>query len=200
MIINIIGNCDKRPVLYTVMKVCQTLGDVLVVTSSSRLLRLSNTRENFGHYQNTMIAVTQEGIDDFFDNFQYDLSDFEYTIVDNITLGEADLVIYVEGLIKDESEMDTLEYIDEFETIELYRGRLFDAKTMYNLECFEAYANMQPIGSKVAEAVCKILSKAFNKDYKMLLEIAMQEAPLPDTSGKRNMSGTKLPKFLKGGK
>ena len=43
MVINIIGDCDKRPVLYTVMKICQTLGDVLLVSSSSRLMRLSDT-------------------------------------------------------------------------------------------------------------------------------------------------------------
>ena len=84
MVINIIGDCDKRPVLYTVMKICQTLGDVLLVSSSSRLMRLSDTNASYGHYQNTMVTVTQEGIDDFFDNFEYDLADFEFVIIDNI--------------------------------------------------------------------------------------------------------------------
>ena len=84
MIINIIGNCDKRPVLYTVMKICQTLGDVLVITNNARLLRLSDTWDSFGHYQNTMIAYTQEGIDDFLDDFAY-LIDFDR--IDQIAVG-----------------------------------------------------------------------------------------------------------------
>lgn len=159
MIINIIGNCDKRPVLYTVMKICQTLGDVLVITNNARLLRLSDTRDSFGHYQNTMIAYTQEGIDDFLDDFNYDFNDFEYTIVDNIVLAEANLTIYVEGLLKDESEMDLLEYIESYQTIELYKGNLLGPKTLRNLECFEAFANMQPISAKLAERVAVLLEK-----------------------------------------
>lgn len=182
MIINIIGDCDKRPVLYTVMKICQTLGDVLLVTNNSRLIRLSNTRENYGHYQNTMIAITHEGIDDFFENFEYDLEDFEYVIIDNIVSAEADLFIYVEGLLASEHEMDTLEYIDDYKTIRLYKGNMLSSRVMYNLEVFEAYVNMQPIGQKVAEAVSKILAEAFGKDPKMITEIAMLEHPAPDTT------------------
>ena len=189
MVINIIGDCDKRPVLYTVMKICQTLGDVLLVSNSTRLIRLSNTRESYGHYQNTMVAITQDGIDDFFENFEYDLEDFEYTIVDNIPLAEADLVIYVEGLIQSEGEMDVLEYIDDYKTIKLYKGHLLSANTLYNLECFEAYENMQPIGQKVAEAVSKIMAEAMDKDPKMITEIAMLENPAPDKSGNRAKKG-----------
>lgn len=189
MIINIIGDCDKRAVLYTVMKVCQTLGDVLLVSNNTRLMRLSNTRENYGHYQNTMIAITQDGIDDFFEDFEYDLEDFEYVIVDNIVLAEADLVLYVEGLLPSESEMDTLEYIEDYKTIKLYKGNMLTNRVMYNLECFEAYANMQPIGQKVAEVVSKYLAEAFDKDPKMITEIAMQEHPAPDTSKPRTKMG-----------
>ena len=196
MIINIIGNCDKRPVLYTVMKICQTLGDVLVITNNARLLRLSDTRDSFGHYQNTMIAYTQEGIDDFLDDFNYDFNDFEYTIVDNIVLAEANLTIYVEGLLKDESEMDLLEYIESYQTIELYKGNLLGPKTLRNLECFEAFANMQPISAKLAERVSVLLGEALDKDPKMLQEIAMQEDPSPDTSGKRQVGPGKRGKLL----
>ena len=71
MIVNIIGECDKRPVLYTCMKILQNIGDVLLISNSSRLMRLSDTRDIGGHYQNTMIAVTMDGIDDFFDDFKY---------------------------------------------------------------------------------------------------------------------------------
>lgn len=172
MIINIIGDCDKRPVLYTVMKICQSLGDVLLVSSSSRLIRLSDTRESYGHYQNTMVAITQEGIDDFFEDFMYDLTDFEFTIIDNIVSAEADLVIYVKGMIESDNEKDNLEYIDNYETIDLYKGRLVDSNTMLRCEEFEALRDLCPIGNKVAEKVAPIMAKYLNTDAKKILGLA----------------------------
>ena len=182
MIINIIGDCDKRPVLYTVMKICQTLGDVLVVTNSTRLVRLSDTRDSYGHYQNSMIAITQEdGIDEFFANFDYDLDDFENVIVDNIPLAEAELTIYVEGLTQSETEADLLAYIEGYKTIKLYKGNLIDGKTLRNCEEFEAFRTMCPIGSKIANKVAIILAEAYNKPVSVFEKIAMQPNPAPAT-------------------
>ena len=189
MVINLIGDCDKRPVLYTAIKICQTLGDVLVVSNNTSLMRLSDTRENYGHYQNTMIAITQDGIDDFLDNFDYAIEDFEYMIVDNMPVAEADLVLYVESLVQSVDEMDILEYIDSYETIHLYKGGLTTGNVLKNMEIFEAYRNMQPISPKLASTVAKIFAKAMDKDPKMLEEIAMLENPTPDTSGSSKKIG-----------
>lgn len=172
MIINIIGDCDKRPVLYTVMKICQSLGDVLLVSSSSRLIRLSDTRESYGHYQNTMVAITQDGIDDFFEDFMYDLTDFEFTIIDNIVSAEADLVIYVKGMVESDNEKDNLEYIENYETIDLYKGHIVDANVMLRCEEFEALRDLCPIGNKVAEKVAPIMAKYLNSDTKKILGLA----------------------------
>lgn len=185
MVINIIGDCDKRPVLYTVMKICQTLGDVLLVSNSTRLNRLSDTRELYGHYQNTMIAITQDGIDDFFEQFKYDLSDFEFVIVDNITIAEADFTLYVEGMTQSETEQDALEYIEDYATIKLYKGNLLNKAVLYNMEEFEALRTMCPISEAVAGEVAKALAKVLNKDPKVLKEIAMVQNPAPDKSGLR---------------
>lgn len=174
MVINVIGECDKRPVLYTIMKICQTLGDVLIVSNNTRLKRLSDTRETYGHYQNTMIAITADGIDDFFEDFMYDLSDFEFVVIDNIVKADADLYIYVKGYSVSEFESDTMEYIDEYETIELYKGKLLDSKTLLACEEFEAFSDMCPINSKVAEKVATILAKKLNKPVKNLIGIANQ--------------------------
>lgn len=181
MVINIIGDCDKRPVLYTVMKICQTLGDVLLVSSSSRLARLSDNRENFGHYQNVMIAITQDGIDDFFEDFSYNLEDFEYVIIDNIVAAEADLTIYVEGLVRSELEEDLLAYIDDYETIPLYKGKLLDAHTLYNCEEFESLRTMCPIGPKIAAKVAAIMASRFGKPAKNFEAMAMAKNPAPAT-------------------
>lgn len=191
MVINIIGDCDKRPVLYTVMKICQTLGDVLLVSSSSRLMRLSDTNASYGHYQNTMVTVTQEGIDDFFDNFEYDLDDFEFVIIDNIISADADVYIYVEGMTQSENEADMLEYIEKYETIKLYKGKLIDKNTLYHCEEFEAMRNMCPIGQAIATKVAQILAPHFGvtgKNVEQFTKIAMTMNPTPDTESKKRKS------------
>ena len=175
MIINIIGDCDKRPVLFTVMKICQTYGDVLLVSNSSRLSRLSDTGDTYGHYQNCMIAITQDGIDDFFETFMYDITDFEYIIVDNIITADADLVIYVAGLTQSSNEKDNLEYIEDYETVELYKGKLIDANTLMRCEEFEATGDMCTIAPKVAEKISGILAKHLNVDPKKIYTVAMTQ-------------------------
>lgn len=173
MVVNIIGECDKRPVLYTCMKILQNLGDVLLVSSSSRLMRLSDTREIGGHYQNTMIAVTADGIDDFFEDFKYDLSDFEHVIVDNIQITEADITIFVEGMSISAIEKEMLEYIDSYETIQLYKGNMLDSRTLYNLEQFESLRDMCAINQAVAEKVAKCIAKVTGKPAKNYLAMAL---------------------------
>lgn len=174
MVINLIGDCDKRPVLYTLMKICQGLGDVLMVTSSSRLIRLSDTKETYGHYQNTMIAVTQEGIDDFFSEFMYHIGDFDFTIIDNIISAEADFVIYVKGMVESEEEKDNLEYIENYETIQLFNGKYINDKTLLRCEEFEACKTMCPINNKLAETIAIMLAKQLNVDPKNLVKIALE--------------------------
>ena len=187
MRINLIGECDKRSVLYTLMKICQGLGDVLLVTSSSRINRLSDTRDTYGHYQNTMIAVTHEGLDDFLENFVYDLVDFNYVIIDNIVDADADLTIYVQGYVQSEQEKENLEYLDSYATIKLYSDKLLDANTPYKLEEFEAMRDMCVVAPKVASKVAAILSQATGISAKNLEGIALKNTsiPVPKSSSKK---------------
>ena len=175
MIINIIGDCDKRAVLYTVMKICQRLGDVALITSSSRLIRLSDTKADFGHYQNTMIAVTQDGIDDFWEQFRYGNDDFDFVIIDNIIDAEADVHIYCKGMVQSEDEENAIEYIENLNVIDLYKGRMLSGDTLYRCEEFEALRNMCVISPKIADVVANILAKPFNTTAKNLFKIATTE-------------------------
>lgn len=172
MTISVIGDCDTRPVIYTLMKICQSLGDVLMVTSNNRLLRLSDTRDSFGHYQNTMIGYTTDGIDNFWEDCIYDLSDFEYIIIDNMITAEAGVVIYCRGLLESEEEKDNLEYIETYTTIDLYAGDLAGKQTLFNCEEFEAYKDMCPINPKLAEKVAAALAEPFGMRKDSLVKIA----------------------------
>ena len=172
MIINIIGACDKRPVLYSCMKILQEFGDVLLITSSSRLIRLSDTGESCGHYQNTMICVTQDGIDDCFAQLHYAPEDFDYIIIDNVVSADADATIFVEGMKMSESDEYTLSLLDEYSTIKLYKDKLVESQTLYKLEQFEALADMCPMTPKVVTAVCKAMSPVLNVQADRLAKIA----------------------------
>ncbi len=176
MIINIVGDCDKRPVLYTVMKICQTLGDTLLVTTDNRMLRLSDTRENQGHYQNVMIAVATDGIDDFFEEFIYGPQDFANVIVDGMVSADADTTIYVKGLMPSEEEEDMLEYLDEYSTIKLYEGKAASSPMFLNCEKFEAFKTFAPINATIAAEVADALAKVANTSAVNLSKIAMAPA------------------------
>lgn len=190
MRINLIGECDKRAVLYTLMKICQGLGDVLLVTSSSRIMRLSDTRDTYGHYQNTMIAVTHDGLDDFLENFVYDLVDFNFVIIDNIVDADADLTIYVQGYTQTEIEKDTLEYLDSYATIKLYSEKLLDSNTPYKLEEFESMRDMCVVAPKVIPKLSAILATATGVPAKNIEGIASKDTSIPvPKSGKKSLFG-----------
>ena len=196
MVINLIGDTDKRPVLYTIMKVCQMLGDVLLVTNSSRLIRLSDTHESMGHCQNVMIAVTQEGIDDFWSSFPYEVSDFEYVIVDNIIIADADVTIHVQGMASSDYEQDALAYLENYEIISMYPKHLVDLQAIYACEEFEAYHDFCPISQKLAVEVCAVMAKYSKIPEKDLVAMAMKPTSThpkvaPNLTVKTNASKTK---------
>lgn len=190
MLISLVGDCDKRPVLYSVLKICQALGDVLLVTDDPKALRLSDTGASEGHYQNCMIAYTEDGIDEFLQGFAYGTSDFEYIIVCNMVTFDADLTIYVKSLIQSDDEEAMLEYLDAYETIEIFNGRCIDKSTMLRVEEFEAYKNMPPMNAGIVNEVAKCLATKLRKDAKSIAEIGMVQNPAPDTA---KSSSSKLP-------
>lgn len=206
MIINIVGDCDKRPVLYTVMKICQTLGDTLLVSKDNRILRLSDTRENQGHYQNVMVAIATEGIDDFFEEFLYSQQEFTNIIVDGMVSADADITLYVKGLMSSDEEMDMLEYLDEYKTIKLYEGKAATSSAFLQCEKFEAFRTFAPINAAIAAEVADALSSVLKASAVNLSKIAMAPAVGSNPGKARNIGGGSAIKagkkglFGKGGK
>lgn len=181
MIINVIGSGDNRPVIYTLLKICQCLGDVLLVSPRDYIYRLSNTEESLGHYQNILVAQTTEGIDDFYTDFQYDISDFSYTIVENLLDAKADLTIYVKGLDTSVEE-DVLEYVENYVTIDLYNPLVHKGFPMLCIEEFEALRDLCSMPESIASEVCHAIAKAFAMPERDLVTIAMNnptKAPKP---------------------
>lgn len=172
MIVNVVGDCDKRAVIYTLMKIFQTLGDVLFVTNNSYFRRLSDTGESGGHYQNTMIAFTNGGIGDFFEEFRYDYEDFAHVILDNVIEADADLTIHVYSMLDSEQTKDSLEYLEDVQEIGLWNNKGIGA-AYAACERFEAFKVMTPMPQSIVTPVAQILSKPLKATVDNLLKIAM---------------------------
>ncbi len=175
MIISVIGDCDKRPVIYCMIKVMQEFGSVLYLTSNSSALRLTPNRLSGEHYQNTMVVYTEDGFDDYFDNCGYTPDDFGCVLLDNVECAEADLTVYVAGMVQSPAESAVLEYTEEYSTINLFSRSVYDGSIMRKVEEFEAFSNLCPMPYKVVSAVVPVLSKLHLAESKALMKIANRE-------------------------
>lgn len=176
MIVNVIGDCDKRPVIYTLMKIFQTLGDVLFVTNNSYFRKLSETGESGGHYQNVMIAFTNEGLGDFFEEFRYDYGDFSHVILDNLQAAEADLNIHCYSLLDSEYVKDMLEYLDDVHGINLWTDKGIGAAPLA-CEKFEAFRVMTPMPISIVMQVANIVAPGLKASVDNVIKIAMAVPP-----------------------
>ena len=88
MQISIVGECDKRPFIYTLLDVCQYLGDVLFVTPDRSYEHFMEDKEKvgdiiLGDFQNITIAISDHTPDDFLRSSGYDNESFDFIIYDN---------------------------------------------------------------------------------------------------------------------
>ena len=205
MIVNVIGDCDKRPVIYSLMKIFQTLGDVLLVTNNSYYRRLSDTGESGGHYQNVMLAFTNEGVDDFFEEFRYDYDDFSYVILDNVITGDADVSIHCYSLVDSDNIKEMIEYIDDIKGINIWDNK---GVSSYAAACerFEAYKLMHPMPAPIVREIALILAEPLKASAENVYKIGTtipagaesvkpQSRPVGPKGGKKSM----FPSFGKKG-
>lgn len=197
MMVSVMGECDTRPVLYTLMKICQGLGDVLLITGNRRLLRMVDTHASGGHVQNVMVGIADEdeGVDDFFEDFPYDIEDFEYIIADNLLAAETNCIIYARGLIQSETEESQLTYVDKYEVIDVFKSKLSDNNTLIRCEEFETLQDFCTINNKLTAEVAKVIAEYFRIDAGKLTEIGNAQATnkristLPSTKPKKGLLG-----------
>ena len=194
MVISVVGETDTRPLLYTLMKLCQGLGDVLVVSTSSRIQILSDTRESGGFYQNCMIAYTDDGLDIFLKDFGYTLKDFNFILLDNITAGEADITFHVSGLNPSDDELELLSYLENVVEFEQYSSKNLNG-VFLNLEKFEGYKMMNQINPAISSFVATKLGPLLKLDPKNLVGILNTENPAP--ASKKSAKKSPLAKLLK---
>lgn len=176
MVISILGQTDKRPVLYTLMKLAQTLGDCCVVTSDVRATRLIDGAK-YGHYQNIFMAVTTATQDEIFSEIHYTKEDFEFFIFDcrDQIPDYSDLVIYVGGAGKmTEDEETLLDMFGEYKTINLGFG---DKCIPYSVDMFkfveqaEGLKHLGPAPSQIASRLATFLTEPLKIPAKDIVKV-----------------------------
>ncbi len=173
MTINVVGTGDNRPVIYTLLKVCQTLGDVLLVSNRDYIFRLSSTAESGGHYQNVMVGYAEAGIDDFYSTFSHDKEDFFYVITENAVDADADLTVFIKSMSKDANEA-VLEFLDTYATIEQFNALTCKDPVFARIEEFEGLRDMCSMPQPIVEEVANVAAKSLDLSVKNFISIAMK--------------------------
>lgn len=165
MTIAVYGQTDKRPVIYTIMKLLQSMGDTLLVTNDRHYRRLIPDEADVGHYQNILIAVTDAMPDEIGSELGYDFDDFEHFIFDGTIPDNADLVLFVEGCVISEVEQETLDYLDSYASIGLGYGKNsvpYTVEMFKRVELIEGKKYLMEIDKKITKKLATILSKPLN--------------------------------------
>lgn len=186
MVISVIGETDKRPFIYTTLKLCQFLGDVLFVTNSRHYARLIEDKEeglevSAGHFQNTFIVITDKTPDDARIAVGYNNEDYDFIIYDNVLDPESDLIIYVAGCEMSEWEDYQLGYMDssDYVTINFGFGKKnvlpYNGNMFKNCEIVESKRTLIPIDSKISATIVKIFAPLVNTPEKTLTKAVMSK-------------------------
>lgn len=182
MTVSVIGETEKRPVLYTLLKIFQHLGDVLIVTNNRHLGRLIEEDDNdfgvvrAGHFQNTFIVITDKTPDEAMLEVGYESSDYEFIIYDDKLEVSSDLILHVTGCSVSSTEEDVFSYMDSSDYVELPlgfgKGNIPYTTSMFkNCELVEGKHTLLPIDANITSRLVKLLSPILNIDIKTLKKV-----------------------------
>lgn len=183
MIIGVHGYTDKRPVIYALMKLLQSTGDVALFSNNRHYKRLLENGESQGHMANILIAISDASPDEVFEEVGYSVDDFEHIIFDiqDTIPDHLSLIIYVKSYEPNEDEQSFLDILGNYQTIKItYDGkRQKDAINVIpvsqiwkSLEEIENYRILSPIPSaELNKGIAGILAPLLNIKLKTALTI-----------------------------
>ena len=113
MHLGLYGSTDKRPLVYALFKLLQNYGDICFLTKNRQHLRLSDTHESGGHFQNVMIVVTDLSYDEIWEEISQNPHDFQHVIydMDQDFPNNLDLTIVCRTMVKADGEDEHLNWI-----------------------------------------------------------------------------------------
>lgn len=166
MNIVVYGTTDLRPVVYTLLKFCQSLGDTALFTNNRHYTRLLGSEVDVGSFENILIAVTELFPDEVFSELDISSEEFEFIIYENKIPDEYSLFIHVVGCAETEEEKDTMELVDSYETINLGYGGMkgvpYSVDLFKHVEEIEGYRNLKEVDAKLTKALAPALATVTN--------------------------------------
>lgn len=124
MQIALLGQTDKRPILYTMLSMCENLGDCCFITNDRKAMRLMEDGPGEeGTYRNISIFVTDATIDDVWHEIGHAPSDYDYTFYDNLYSEFCDAVIYIMGAGPEEEDAMVLAAFEDEDYIHIKFGK-----------------------------------------------------------------------------
>lgn len=124
MQISVLGQTDKRPVIYTMLKMCEKLGDCCYITNDRKAARLmEDGPADSGTYRNISIYITDAYADDIWEEIGMAPQDFEFIFLDNLYNEQTNLVVYVKGAGAEEADTMILDAFEQDEYITVKMGK-----------------------------------------------------------------------------
>lgn len=178
MQITVLGQTDKRPVIYTILKMCENLGDCCYVTNDRKAMRLMEDGPDMaGTYRNIDVFITDATADDLWAELATAPYDYEYIILDNLYNDQTDVIIYVKGAGDEEVDQMVLDALNEDEYFVIKMGKpekkggplqkgasgpktfnvAYTVKMLEAIEHCEFFKQIVPIGDDVSKACAAIL-------------------------------------------
>lgn len=169
MVISVIGECDKRPFIYTLLHVCQYLGDVLFVTNDEAYAEFIEDNETIkdcisGHFQDIFMVVTDMTPDECHQVVGYDNEDYEFIIYDNKMDTSGEVIIYISNGEMTDLEREEFTYLseDDYTTINYGGGKKKVIKKSKKIdstcELIEERKALQLVDSQITNRILGILS------------------------------------------
>ena len=176
MQVSIFGRTDKRPCIYTLIKMLQPLGDVAIVTANPMYKRLIEDWSDTGFCQNVAIFVTDATADELWSTIEHSPDDFEYVILDNLYNEETTVTLYVQGAGVEPLDEDLFEVFENIVTINMGTGKgkyviPYTVDMLKNVEFVEFYRIPKAVSLKMATVLADILAGPAGIPAKELLKV-----------------------------
>lgn len=177
MVIAVLGQTDKRPVIYALTKLFQTLGSAAIFTADRHYKRLIDNGTNIGHYQNVFIAVTDASPDEIFKEVGYNQVDFEHIIYDCIDQvpDYFDELVYVGGAGgPTEEEQIILDMYPTHKKINLGFG---EKNIPYTVDMFkwveqvEGLQHLGPVPAQIAQRIATLTTERIKMPAKNIIKV-----------------------------
>lgn len=175
MIVSVLGQTDRRPVVYTLMKLFQARGDTCLISNNTQLRRLIDKPDCEGFFQNIAVFITDASWEEVFVEIEHAPEDFDYIIFDGEWTDKADVCLYVEGYGTEEVDVDILDGLgDAVNLLKLGPGKKsipYTVQQFNNIEITEHLKTLPQINNRLTVELSKVLAEPLRMPAKDIIKV-----------------------------